>query len=105
MTDNFSIIFKILSTLERAMDYPELDISALDAKKLKVSEERWCRYIEMLADAGYIKGASIREDISGDTVVDCDGIRITLKGLEYLAENSFMKKAYKAAKGIADIIP
>ena len=44
--------------------------------------------------------------------MDCDYPRIvltrpgiTLKGLEYLAENSFMKKAANLAKGIKDIIP
>lgn len=50
--DNFKAVYKILSALEKAMDYPEFDI------------------------------------------------RITLKGLEYLQENSMMKKVYNAVKGI-----
>lgn len=39
--DNFHIIYKILSTLEKAMDYPEFDISQINAQSLKISEERW----------------------------------------------------------------
>ena len=42
--------------------------------------------------------------ITGETVVDNDDIRITLKGLEYLTENSIMQRIYKATKGIKDII-
>lgn len=36
--------------------------------------------------------------------VDIRKIRITLKGLEYLQENSIMNKIYKAAKGIKETI-
>ena len=58
----------------------------------------------MMADIGYIKGIRVYKDITGETVVDNDDIRITLKGLEYLTENSIMQKIYKATKGIKDII-
>nr|DAQ70706.1 MAG TPA: YjcQ protein [Caudoviricetes sp.] len=40
-----------------------------------------------------------------NTSVDAEDIRITLKGLEYLSENSIMQKMYKTAKGITDLIP
>lgn len=100
--DNFSLIYKILSTLEKAMDYPEFDIEQINAKSLKISEERWLRYMEMLSDSGYIKGVEFSTSIAG-LQVDFDEIRITLKGLEYLTENSFMKRAYRAVKGIKEI--
>ena len=102
--DNFKAVYKILSTLEKAMDLPEFDISIIGADKLGVSEERWARYIEMMSDVGYIKGISISKDITGSMNVDADNMRITLKGLEYLQENSIMQKIYKAAKGIKEII-
>ena len=57
-----------------------------------------------MADIGYIKGIRVYKDITGETVVDNDDIRITLKGLEYLTENSIMQRIYKATKGIKDII-
>lgn len=102
--DNFKAVYKILSTLEKAMDLPEFDISLIGADKLGVSEERWARYIEMMADVGYIKGVSISKDITGSLNVDADNMRITLKGLEYLQENSIMQKIYRTAKGIKEII-
>lgn len=58
-----------------------------------------------MADVGYIKGVSLSRSISGDMMVDAQNIRITLKGLEYLQENSIMQRIYKAAKGIKEIVP
>lgn len=103
--DNFKAVYKILSTLEKAMDLPEFDISAINYKTLGVSKERCSRYIEMMVDVGYIKGVRVGTNITGETIVECDNIRITLKGLEYLQENSIMKKIYNAAKGIKEITP
>lgn len=103
--DNFTIIYKILSALDKAMDYPDFDISQIDANVLKVSEERWGRYMEMLVDNGFVKGVRVFKNICGETQVEDSGIRITLKGLEYLTENSMMKRVYKAVKGIKEITP
>ena len=41
----------------------------------------------------------------GEVCLSVSGIRITMKGLEYLQENSLMKKAANLAKGIAEIVP
>lgn len=103
--DNFKAVYKILTALERAMDVPNFDISQIGPEALGVTPERWGRYIEMMADVGYIKGASITRDIIGETHIKTQGIRITLKGLEYLQENSIMQKLYHAAKGFKEITP
>nr|WP_304973324.1 YjcQ family protein [uncultured Schaedlerella sp.] len=103
--DNFSIIYKILSVLEKSMDLEETDMQRISPENLKVSQERWNKYIEMLADAGYIKGVSLKRYADGGLVVNIDEIRITLKGLEYLSENTIMQRMYKAAKGFTDLIP
>lgn len=103
--NNFKAVYKILSTLEKAMDLPELDINLISAERLGVSTERWARYIEMMLDVGYIKGANVIRDVTGETTVEADNIRITLKGLEYLQENHIMQKLYRTAKGLKDISP
>lgn len=64
--DNFKAVYKILSTLEKAMDFPEFDIATIGHEKLGVSKERWARYIEMMADVGYIKGAKVYTDVTGE---------------------------------------
>ncbi len=104
--DNFKAVYKILSTLEKSMDYPEMDLMPLiGAEKLGVSQERWNCYIEMMMDVGYIKGVQMKRYVTGELNIDVSDIRITLKGLEYLQENTFMRKAYNALKGIEEIIP
>jgi len=103
--DNFKAIYTILKSLEAAMDYPEFDISQIGHDKLKISQERWMRYIEMMVDIELIKGVRIYKNIGGALELESENIRITLKGLEYLTENSIMQKLYKAAKGIKEIMP
>lgn len=103
--DNFRAVYKILSSLEKAMDLPEFDIEQIGPDTLGISEERWSRYLEMMSDVGYIKGIKFTQDITGSTRVHGRDIRITLKGLEYLQENTVMRKIYNAAKGIKETVP
>ena len=99
--DNFKAVYTILAALEAAMDCPEFDVDQIGPDALGVSRERWARYIEMMADVGYM---SVTSHLRVGSVVDAKNIRITLKGLEYLQENSIMKKIYNAAKGVVDLI-
>ncbi|MCM1055544.1 MAG: YjcQ family protein [Bacteroides sp.] len=101
--DNFSVIYKILKAFEKAMDLEEFDIKQISPDVLKISENRWLRIMEMLIGEGYITGVLIEHFMAGDKI-SANNPRITLKGLEYLNENSFMKKACEVAKGIMDII-
>lgn len=88
------------------MDLPEFDIEELGLDAMKLSHERLYRYFEMLQDAGLIKNADLRTDITGEIFIkNPKKIRITLKGLEYLSENTIMRKIYNAAKGVADLVP
>lgn len=103
--DNFKIIYKILSVLEKSMDLESIDTERINSNNLGISQQRWIKYMEMLLDAGYIKGVSIKKYTDGETRVDIENIRITLKGLEYLSENSIMQRMYNVTKGITDLIP
>ena len=103
--DNFKIIYKILSVLEKSMDLESVDTERISSNNLGISQQRWNKYMEMLLDAGYIKGVSIKKYTDGEMRVDIENIRITLKGLEYLSENSIMQRMYNVTKGITDLIP
>lgn len=105
MADNFKIIYKILSQLERDMDKPAVDVDAISYEVLCITEYRWLNIIEMLCRDGYIIGVTINKDINGNRNYNCDNMAITIKGLEFLKNNSLMQKAYKAAKGLTDLIP
>ena len=104
MIDNFKAVYRILSSLEEQMDKSEVNVSKFDYEQLGITEERWTKYIEMMQDVGYIKGCNIYVNINDETICDTTDIKITLKGLEYLQENSIMQRIYKTAKGIKDII-
>lgn len=104
LIDNFRAVYRILSAMEKAMDLPEFSLEQVGAETLGISKERWLRYIEMLCDAGYIKNARVVDSVAGK-YLDEDNPSITLKGLEYLQENSIMQYLYKAAKGIKDMVP
>lgn len=105
MDENYRIIYRILRTLERAMDAEEFDSEMISAGRLNVSEARWANLMEMLVDSGYIKGVSVVHDLSPVTHIALNRPMITLKGLEYLTENTLMQRVMKAAKGIKDSIP
>ena len=92
------------SYLEKALDYDEPDMERISAKALGLSEQRWTALMSMLAKEGYVEGISIQKSVDGETAISISNPRITLKGLEYLQENSLMKKAAALAKGVADII-
>lgn len=103
--DNFNVIYRILRYLEKAMDYEETDLDFISAQNLGISERRWITIMEMLVKEGYIDGVSVKRSADGDVCLSVSDIRITMKGLEYLQENSLMQKAANLAKGIAEIIP
>ena len=102
--DNFKIIYRILKYLEKAMDYEEPDLDFISFSKLGISEHRWTAIMEMLVNEGYITGVEVKRSVDGDMCMSVCNMRITMKGLEYLQENSLMKKASNMAKGIAGVI-
>ena len=105
--DNFKIIYKILKVLERAMDYEIFDVDEISHEKLKISEQRWEKIIILLAKEGYIEGITYSQTISDYSPRITKSIKpiITLKGLEYLHENSLMKKTAQLVEGVSKLIP
>ena len=105
MADTFKIIYKILKYLERAMAFSELDLTPLMPEALGITRERWGAVLKMMIDNGYVEGVTCKDYVHIDTpVLDITRIKITLKGLEYLSENSMMKKCAEFAKGIIEVI-
>lgn len=103
--DNFRIIYKILRSLERSMDADEFNQDLIRADSLGISEPRWKKLMKMLVDEGYIDGVRMIQTNAGEIIIKLVSPCITLKGLEYLNENSLMRKAAAVAKGISDFIP
>lgn len=104
--DNFKVIYSILKHLEAALDCAELDIDPISPFRLGITRERWEQLLIMLQDEGYIKGLVLAKSL-GDSrrhIAEPIEPEITIKGLEYLANNATIKKAARLAKGIKDVV-
>lgn len=114
----FVTINKILSYIEKRLDDTVFDLENFDAKTFNVSENRFYRYLQMLLDAGYISGIEVKDFGEPDDFMTeserlhyerfyavFDAPAITIKGLQFLAENTLLMRMDKAAKSIRDIAP
>lgn len=102
----FTVIYNILNALRDSMDDDNFDLNTISPEKLDVSENRWAYIIKMLADEGYVEDLNVTISLDGYINLGAGPRpRITLKGLEYLEENSTMKKTYRLLKGIKDVTP
>lgn len=102
--DRNKVIYKVLKYLEQAMDYDEPDLDRISAAALGISEQRWVAIMEMLAREKYIDGMTVKRSTDGSVSISIPHPRITLRGLEYLQENSAMQKVARLAKGIDEIV-
>lgn len=103
--DNFKYIYRILKLLEKSMDLEEFDPELIGYKELDISKLRWSRIVSMLKEQEYIQGIDVWYSLDQDYPrVKLVRPEITLKGLEYLNENSMTKKVHNAAKGIKELI-
>lgn len=73
--EEFTQIYRILQILKKAMDVEEFEKELISSEAIKVNHPK----------------------------VELTRPEITLKGLEYLEENSMMKKVSKVAKGVIDV--
>lgn len=104
--DNFKVIYKILKHLESMMDYEETDITVISHERLGITKSRWEQILILLQDDGYIDGIVISRTLYDDKPHISKPIKpiITLKGLEYLAENNLLRKAGNMLKGIVETV-
>ncbi|MGN0472219.1 MAG: YjcQ family protein [Lachnospiraceae bacterium] len=97
--DDYHVIaYKILSYLYGCIKGKKtfsIDYFQCGTKTFPVEEEYWNYIIETLCEEGYITGvvlvAIIGQAAKGVKITS--DIRITPKGIEYLQDNSMMKKA------------
>jgi hypothetical protein len=103
--DYFVIVYKILRTLRAAMKVEEFDPEQISPEILRIGVEYWEQILIMMYEEGYIKGVKPIPILGRPTKgVKVGAIRITQKGLEYLQENSMMKKVSDLVKGIGEFI-
>ena len=94
---DLTIIYRILLNFEKQLDCETFDMGFISPENLNIKKIRRDRYLQMLIEAGYITGIKVNE-VNGETYTTTPAPRITLKGIEYLAENSGMRRAMKILK-------
>lgn len=97
-------IYKILRTLRVSMRADEFDENWISPERLGTDKNTRDAILVQLLHAGYIEGLQETQRINDtrSTLTDLKYTKITLAGLEYLEENSWMQKAARLAKGIVE---
>lgn len=101
MRTTYGIIWKILNTLDLALDLKDgiVPEDQFSADFFKISETRFLNYLIMLNNAGYIQNLEVKEFLT-ETTIDYSKVKITLEGIRFLVENSTMQKMADIASKI-----
>ena len=107
--DYFVIAAKILDYLYRCLKKGITpDPEQLSPDALGINESYWSYIFSNLMESGYIMGV-ISKRLLGSSdrqvKIQYSRIQITPAGIEYLMENSTMKKALETLQTIKDLIP
>ena len=104
--DMFRIIYCILKELYECMK------QGVGVKKEDISYERfgvpnsyWIDIIIQMQEKGFISGVKCRMTKGTGRIINYDDISITFEGVEYLEENSMMKKVKETLQNMKDIVP
>ena len=78
-----------------------------EASDYAITNGEFWDIIDACQDDGLIKGASFSRGEQGNRILMCftDGIKLTVKGLEYLDNHSIAMQAYKGIKELRDWLP
>lgn len=103
---DFQIIYKILRLLDKHKGDEAFDYASISASALNIRYGDWEQILIELQENGYIRGIVYTQDMSSKFphIVEPIRPRITLKGMEYLSENSMMAKAKEVLKMVGDIV-
>lgn len=94
--DRKKLIYSILKELEQGNEPKQSDY--------ELELEQWGELAELIRDEGYAKNVTVQRGGLGNKVVYAwlDKAQITIKGLDYLEENSALAKTYKGLKEARD---
>lgn len=106
--DYFVLVYKFLSYLYKSLKcgkIPQESYLHWQTKDFPVEETYFNYVVENLMKDGYIENVLIIPVDGANPIIRIDNsIRITPKGIEYLEENSSMKRIATALKEVIDIV-
>ena len=101
--ENSKIIYAILKTIDDGMDTGKVDEEAISAEGLGISEPRRINILLALESKGLIEGL-MKVNTLNCKDIRCQKARLTADGMQYLEENSMMKKAYRILASIRNLL-
>ena len=104
--DYFVLAYRILKYLYacfKAGEKADLDMFGPDA--LGINNGYWVNMLESLSNEGYITGVEFPSAIGSIRSAKVYDARITRKGIEFLEDNSRMKKAADFLRAVKEAIP
>lgn len=103
--DMHVVMYKILAYLYRCMkDGAKPDRGMYSADATGINEAYWQCIMAELARRGLVKGIEVIST-SGDDYVTIRNPRITMEGVEFLMENSMMRRAFEFLRDTKSAIP
>lgn len=90
------IIYKILTYLYECLKtdrIPKFEDIQFNASLISIPKHYWEKMIKEMIKADLIEGLIVSKNINGEESFRDSGLEITLKGIEYLHDNSGMAKA------------
>lgn len=101
--DYFKIVYMILTVLYRyKKTNKRVDLGEIAPETLRIEESYRNTILEELLEAGYVKGFKVKQYICGKVFDGLEDIDITMKGTEYLQDNSKMKQIGKLLSEVKD---
>ena len=99
-------IYRILKTLLKYAGRQDFTNELISAKKLGISYEEWSYIMVLLQKSGLIDGVIHTQTLTQrfPEIVDIDHVGITISGIEYVEENSTMKKVGEILKEVGEIL-
>lgn len=104
--DYFVVVYRILTYLCQcfmAGEQPDTDLFGPDA--LGINNGYWANVMESISNEGYVTGVVTVPRLGSAPGIKLANLKITQKGIEYLQDNSKMRKAADFLKSVKEIVP
>lgn len=98
---NVYLILKVLYHYKK--EHKRVDLEEISPEVLEINEGYRNDILEEMLEEGYIKGFKVKSYICGKAFTGLENIDITPKGIEYLQDNSKMKKMGDILKSVKEI--
>lgn len=104
--DMHVVVYKILSYLYKCLKSGEkVDMDLISAEMLGINQRYWRVIVGELVERGYVSGYRVTQTPSGITTINPVDPTITMSGVEFLMENSMMRKALDFLRTTKDALP